>query len=218
MKYHKYHKTYVDDIGSAGSARTANNTVYNCNMLEERKNLTVNIEEGKSANMLIKGSKTSEEIITEEVKRGRIKNCKEHKSLGTWISEKGGYYINIEKNRKRVPVMIMTVKRIGAVEEVGVMAIQTRLKLMESTMITSLLYNSEAFAIITDNEMKQLEQIQLNIITQLLEMPNYSNSEKISETWDMVQQYHKNISNIWNSRHSPQMLQVLVEEGGKTKN
>ena len=28
---------YVDDIGSAGSARTANNTIFNCNILEKRK-------------------------------------------------------------------------------------------------------------------------------------------------------------------------------------
>ena len=67
--------------------------------------------------------------------------------------------------------MITTTKRVGASEEVGIMAVQTRLKLYETTMIPSILYNIEACAKLADKEIKELEKIQHSVLVQLLELP-----------------------------------------------
>ena len=69
-------QAYVDDISSAGSSTTANNTIYNCSLMEERKRVSINTDQGKSAVMIVKGKKKNKDReITEEVSRGEIKKC-----------------------------------------------------------------------------------------------------------------------------------------------
>ena len=43
---------YVDDLESAGSSSTANHTIKNCALMEERKKLTFNTDIGKSGDII----------------------------------------------------------------------------------------------------------------------------------------------------------------------
>ena len=45
-------QAFVDDVESAGSLKVANDTVYNCKLLEDEKKLTVNTDIGKSAQLV----------------------------------------------------------------------------------------------------------------------------------------------------------------------
>ena len=60
---------------------------------------------------------------------------------------------------------------MGSHNEVGIMAVQARLKLMESTIIPSVLYNIEAYPTINAKEMTELEKLQHQILIQLLNVP-----------------------------------------------
>ena len=165
-------QAFVDDIESAGSPKVANNTIYNCNVMEEEKQLTINTDRGKSAQMVIKSNKNNDnKTITEMVARGRIGSVQEYEFLGTWVDESAMYGINISKMKGEVQAMINETKQVGSMHEVGYMATQTRLKLLESAIMKSALYNVEAFPTITEEEIKDLEKVQHNILVQLLELP-----------------------------------------------
>ena len=165
-------QAYVDDIESAGSPKVANNTIYNCKVLEDEKQLTVNTDHGKSAQMVVKGNEEDiKRTITECVTRGRISSVTEYNFLGTIIDESGTYGVNIRRMKGKVQAMITSTKQVGSVHEVGHMATQTRLKLHETAIIPSVLYNAEAFPTITDEETKDLEKLQHNILVQLFEIP-----------------------------------------------
>ena len=166
-------QAFVDDIESAGSIKVANDTVYNCKLLEDEKKLTVNTDLGKSALMVIKGDKKAlTRTVSEGVRRGRICVVNEYNFLGTLIDENAVYSANIKQVKGKVQAMINTTKQVGSMYEVGKMATQTRLKLLESAMIKSVLYNVEAFPTITDEEIKELERLQHNILNQLFEVPD----------------------------------------------
>ena len=166
-------QAFVDDVESAGSLKVANDTVYNCKLLEDEKKLTVNTDIGKSAQMVIKGSKkNATETITEEVRRGKISRVDKYVYLGTTIDETATYKINIKDIKGKVQAMINTTKQVGSFHEVGKMATQTRLKLLESAIVKSILYNVEAFPTTTDEEIKELERVQHNVLNQLFEVPD----------------------------------------------
>ena len=162
---------YVDDMESAGSHITANNTIYNCHRLEMSKKLIINTEEGKSGLLRVKGGRNDERIITTEVTRGKFKEVNEYKFLGTWIDESGTYMINVKKIKKRIPIMILTVKQMGSESAVGNMTVQTRLKLMETVVMPSVMYNIETYPTIKKDERIELEKMQHNILVQILEVP-----------------------------------------------
>ena len=79
---------YVDDLESAGSCTTANNTIKNCNIMEERKKITVSIERGKSG-VLIIGDKVGSGNVTATVKNGNLLEVDEERYLGTWVDKSG---------------------------------------------------------------------------------------------------------------------------------
>ena len=68
----------------------------------------------------------------------------EQKNISTWACElmRGTYQINIEKNKERIPTMISTVAAIGS-GSMGVLAVQTRVKLINVVVMPSILYNIE---------------------------------------------------------------------------
>ena len=160
---------FVDDIESAGSPRVTNNTIYNCRILEERKKMKFNNKNGKTEYLIVNPPKYPE-TITSEVKNGKVMRAKEHKYVGHWIDEKGTYGINIEKNKERIPLMISSVAAIGN-GEMGTLAVQTRLKLLDVVIMKSLLHDIEVLPTVTCSELKELEKIQHNVLTGLLNMP-----------------------------------------------
>ena len=79
--------------------------------------------------------------------------------------------VNIEKNSKRIPHMIETVRSIGSPRNVGTMAVESRIKLVNTVIMPSLLYNIEVIPVLTKQEVKKLESIQQMILSRMLEVP-----------------------------------------------
>ena len=185
-------------------------------MLEEKKKTMFNNRNGKTEYTIIKGKTKKEDAIAQKVRKGGINKVKEHKALGMWIDEEGTYKINIEKNKKRVPHMIETVKAIGCSKSVGILAVTSRLKLCESIIIPSILYNVEVVASLSKKEMKDLEILQGEIVTRILEVPRstpYMGILMETGMWTMearvsykkLMLYH----NIWHSDEERIMKKIV---------
>ena len=212
---------FVDDVSSAGSPRAINNTIYNCNALEDTKKMTFNNTNGKTEYTVVHPANENE-TITNEVKSGKIMRVGEHKPLGVWIDERGTYMINIDKNKKRIPHMNASVISIGSSDKVGILAIETRLKLVNAVTMHSLLYGIEAVPLLKDDEIKQLEVMQHKIITQILSVPistPYLGLLLETGMWKMRARvdYRKlmlfhNISNSEDERVIKKILKVQKEE------
>ena len=163
---------YVDDLESAGSSSTANHTIKNCALMEERKKLTFNTDKGKSGVLVVNGKGIGNGEITAKVKNGTFKYVDEHKLLGTWIDKSGKYMINIKKRKEKLSYMIGSTNRIASTTTMGKLAISARLKMLEIILVVSILYNAEAFSTFTLNEMSTLESVQATLIRGLLEVPS----------------------------------------------
>ena len=110
--------------------------------------MTFNNKKGKTKYMVIGNFQEEERIISQKVKKGAVNRVKEHKMLGTWVDESGNYGINIWKKKEMVPYMMMLIKRQASPKTVGIYAVVARLKLAEIAIISSILFNVEAFPII----------------------------------------------------------------------
>ena len=163
---------FVDDVTGAGGVHQINNTIYNCSMMEERKKMTFNNKRGKTEYMIV-GKAKKEEIrtVSKRVKKGVISRVNEHKLLGTWIDEDGSYEVNIEKKKEKLPYMLSTTKRQASPKTIGRYTMEARLKLAEAVILQSILVNVEGFPYFKNAEIKQLESVQLSILTNLLELP-----------------------------------------------
>ena len=152
--------------------------------MEERKKMTFNNKHGKTEYMVIGNFDEEVRTISKTVKEGNINRVKEHKMLGTWYDETGDYGINTKKRREKLPFMIATVKRQANPKTVGKFTVDARLNLAEIVVIRSIIYNIEAYSVITMKEMKELESVQLSILTNLLELPHNNIIIHVSESTD----------------------------------
>ena len=162
---------FVDDVSGLGKIKMANNLIYNCSLMEERKKMTFNNKRGKTEYMII--GKFDEEVrtVSKKVKKGFINRVNEHKMLGTWFDETGDYAINTSKRKEKIPFMVGTVKKQANPKTVGIYTVAARLNLAEIVIIKSIIYNIEAFPVITTKEIKELESVQLQILTSTLQLP-----------------------------------------------
>ena len=93
---------FVDDVTGMGNIKGANNLLYNCNIMEEKKKMTFNNKRGKTE-YLVAGNDNKNDnkneicTVSGKVKKGFIERVNEHKMLGTWIDETGNYGINSRK-------------------------------------------------------------------------------------------------------------------------
>ena len=212
---------FVDDVSSAGSPRAVSNTIYNCSLLEDTKKMTFNNKDGKTEYTIVHPTR-EDDTITNCVKSGQIMRVPEHKAVGVWIDERGTYMVNIEKNLKRMPHMVATVKAQASAENMGKLAVQARLKLVNAVVTLSLLYGVENIPTVTNNEVKKLESMQHQILSQILEVPistPYMGLLMETGMWTMKARidYRKlmlfhNIKNSEDSRIIKQILKVQEEE------
>ena len=162
---------FIDDVTGAGGITTANNTISNCNILEDKKMMTFNNKDGKTEYVVIQ-KEDDIMTVTAEVKRGRIERVPEHRMLGTWFDETGEYMINIQKKKQKLQFMIATAKEVGSPKNVGILTVETRLKLGEAVILQSILYNIEAFPNLTEKEITELDRVQGTMLRQFLEVPS----------------------------------------------
>ncbi len=163
---------FIDDVNGTGGGRVADNLIHNCNIMEERKKMTFNNKNTKTEYMVIGGIDEEPYTVTDKVKNGRIERVAEHKALGTWFDESGEYGINIKKKKEKLQYMITITKNEAHPNNIGVFTIDARLNLGEVVVITSIVYNAEAFHEYKDHEVKELEQVQHTILTGILELPS----------------------------------------------
>ena len=161
---------YVDDVGSAGNSNTANKTIQNCSLMEEEKKMTMNTDEGKSGVLIVKERKGTG-TVTAEVKRGEFKEVREYKYLGSWFDQSGSFKKNILKRQQKLAYMITSTKCIANKWNMGNMSTRARLKLIETVLITSFLYNAEAYPTFTNEESRMLEGVQGKMLRDLLQVP-----------------------------------------------
>ena len=182
---------------------------------------------GKTEYMAIGGGKSKNiKMVTSTVKDGRIERVKEHKVLGTWFDETGEYSINISKRKEKLKFMITTTKNQGNPKKVGQFAVESRLKLAQIIVVQSLINHAEAFPNYTEKDIKQLESIQLQILTGILEIPSTTPyCALLMETgwWSMrARLAYKKLMLYHNIRHSDErrvvkkLLQQQQEEERET--
>ena len=160
---------FVDDVVSAGSAKVSNNTIRACSMMEEKKLLTFNTDSGKSAVMKT-GKKVYDKAITSQVKGGEFERVDKYKLLGLWVNNKAKYMINIKENQKRIKFMINSTKGFANENNMGELATEGRIHLIETAIIHAILHGSEGFASFTQEEEDELEKLQGNLIRELMEI------------------------------------------------
>ena len=94
---------FVDDVSGMGGIEVADNLLYNCKIMEERKKMCFNNKNGKTEYLIVGKNKSEMKTVTEKVKKGRVERVGEHKMLGTWVDETGNYMINIKKKQEKLP-------------------------------------------------------------------------------------------------------------------
>ena len=159
---------YVDDMSNAGDKEAGEVFVENCAIFERRKKATVNLD--KSGYVIVNGDKNSA-LIETEVKRGRLKKNNEMKYVGTWISNKDTYEINIDKSKGSVENLIVKVKCMASESKVGNLATLLKLELHEKVICPSLHDNIQAWPAFTTTEIKKLESRQGQVLRRLLGLP-----------------------------------------------
>ena len=162
---------FVDDVNGAGGGRVADNLINNCKLMEQRKKMVFNNKNSKTEYMVIGGFDEDPYTVTNTVQRGRIERVKVHKALGTWYDESGEYSINIDKKRETLQYMISTVRNEAHPSNIGAYTTAARLNLAEVVIIPSILYNAEAYHEYKDDEIKELDRVQHQVLNGILELP-----------------------------------------------
>ena len=80
--------------------------------------------------------------------------------------------LTVKKRKENLQYIISFIKRQASPRSIGIYTVEARLVLAEAVIIPSILYNVEAFPVITERELKDLESIQLSILTNILELPS----------------------------------------------
>ncbi len=184
---------YVDDIIAMGSIETVRKIEGSLQQMEIQKKFSFNKEKSEMMMLSFTKKKRSEQPITVSVRQGEIKHVDNIKYLGDIISDKGDNQKKIEHKSKKVNHMVQTIKKYGSEYQVGKLAMFTRLKLLETIAMPSILYGMETWNIKTQKEHREIEKIQKRLLTGILEVETTTSYwGMISETgvWPILQQIH----------------------------
>ena len=163
---------FVDDIQQAGShIKNIETTAINCGVMETMRKFTFNNGTDKTAFMIINQKRNKTEKLHNRIKRGEIRRTNEYKYLGEWYNEKGNHDKSLAEKSNKINYMISKIKQYGDSHKVGHLALQVRLQIYNSTVIPTIYTNIETWSKVTNKEMEQLERMQRNILTTILELP-----------------------------------------------
>ena len=164
---------FVDDIKQAGSQEhNIEVAASNCSVMETTRKVTFNNGVDKTAFMVINPKRGNEiQTLRNTIKKGKIGRTKEYKYVGEWYTEKYTHQKSISEKQKKVNIMINKIKYYGDPYKVGYLALQVRLTIYSSTAIPTLYTNVETWSTITKKEIEELEKIQKDILTSILELP-----------------------------------------------
>ena len=161
---------YVDDILGGDKAEAVRKTIRKMRQLETEKKYTFGID--KTKYMVINTGREAEEMIEEEIERGKVTKTDEYKYIGLWLNKEGNLKTHIETKKKAIMGEVTQMKILGSKENVGHLYLCTRLMLFEACIIPSLLHQIEAWwPLLKKAELKQLEGVQGKILRNLLHLP-----------------------------------------------
>ena len=165
------HPTFVDDIIAMGDAESMKDMEIKMQVLEMTKKFTFNNKEGKTNYMIIKNNKKQENEIKMEVKTGIIKITERYKYLGDIYTSDGKNTEKVKGRTEKIEFMAAEVKMQGSYERVGKGDTQVRKLLIETTIIPSILANTETWTQITENDMKMIDNKQYQMLKIVYEQP-----------------------------------------------
>ena len=164
---------FVDDIQQAGSqTHNIETAANNCAVMEITRKVTFNVGTDKTAFLIVNPKRNNTmDKLRNQIKRGEIERTKEYKYVGEWYTEEGTHKKSLSEKEKKVPVLTNKVKYYGDPYKVGDLALQVRLVIYISTVIPTLFTNIETWSTITSKEIDQLEKMQKDILTSIMDLP-----------------------------------------------
>ena len=105
--------------------------------------------------------KNSQNVI---VKKGKIGPTETYKYLGGKYDSTGSNMCKIQKKMEKIKFMAFEVKRNGSSNIVGKADTSLRLLLLKTIIEPSVLYNTETWVNITDEELKEIEKAHYEIL------------------------------------------------------
>ena len=134
---------FVDDVMSAGSAEDARKCIKNLREMERKKKFSFGLK--KTNYMVVNTGREPAEKIEERVKAGVVPQTDEYKYVGLWINQQGNCSTHIEKKAKKVKGEVAALKNLASFYNVGETFLSVRLRLYESCIVPSILYNLEGW-------------------------------------------------------------------------
>lgn len=138
-------------------------------VMETKKKMTYGLK--KTKYMVVNTGKEPEEAINEGVHEGVVEKVDEYKYVGLWLNEDGNLMLHLKRSMEKLPGKIQQIKNISSKHNIGPDYMRVRLKLYETCVVPSLLFNLEGWGHISNDEMKKLEHQQAFSLTKLLEIP-----------------------------------------------
>ena len=101
--------------------------------------------------------------------------------------------MSLRKRNLKVEFFLKEIKRYGNENIVGGLALEVRQKIYETVVVPTLFANVETWSTISENERKELENMQFRILRDKFELP------QCTPYWDILAE-----AGIWGSNELPQ--------------
>ena len=145
--------------------------------LENTKKYTYNNDKGKSEIMRMelskkkKGAKETAPVVT--VKKGEIGYTDKYKYMGDQYDKTGRNIPKIEKKMEKRNFIIAEVRRMGNYKEVGAADTSVRMTLLEMVVKPTLLFNTETWVNVTNEEMKVINRNHYEVLKKVFEQGDH---------------------------------------------
>ena len=141
--------------------------------METSRHFTFNNKPDKTAFMVMNPKRDNNvNKLKNKIKRGEIERTKEYVYVGEWYTEKNSHKKRLSEKEKKVKHMASKIRDYyGSPYKVGPLAIQVRLFLYRTVAVPTLFTSIETWSRVSQKEMEQLEKIQKDMLTSLLELP-----------------------------------------------
>ena len=166
------HPVYVDDMIGMGTAKHIEEMEPKMQFLEESKKYVFNNDKGKTEimEMGFSGRDSDErERPKIEVGKGVIGYTDTYKCLGDQYDESGRNKSKIAKKMEKSQYISAEVKRHGSYERVGAADTGVRLLLLETVVKPTLLFNTETWVNITNEEMEAIDRGHYQVLRKIFE-------------------------------------------------
>jgi hypothetical protein len=166
------HPVYVDDMLGLGTGRMIEEMEPRMRYLEESKKYVFNNDKGKTEIMEMELNKRQKPeaykpIVT--VKKGEIGYTDTYKCLGDQYDRSGRNTSKIDKKMSKANYIAAEVKREGSYARVGNADASVRVFLLETVVKQTMLFNTETWVNVTEEELKLVDKRHYLILRKVFE-------------------------------------------------